>query len=112
MRYLKSFNESLQNRREFIRLSDLEDMCKFNTKYFSTEDKKICSKFLEDGIVTDDLLKIYCSTEIETWGDRFDIVEFVYGDKIIYGKYFNQDYPAKVSFDINQMNTPPVNPNL
>lgn len=44
MRYLKSFNESLQNRREFIRLSDLEDMCKFNTKYFSTE--------------------------IESWGDR------------------------------------------
>ncbi len=118
MKHLKRFNETSQvdpniDFTEHILLSDLLDMCKHHSKYFSKEEKEICSKFLEDNIVTDYLLKLYCLYQIESWGDLYDIVEFIYNDNgpgnaiVIYGKYFNQDYPAKVSFDINEMNTPP-----
>ena len=113
MKHLKRFNEKSQvgpniDFTEHIRLSDLLDMCKYHSEYFSKEEKEMCSKFLEDNIVTDDLLKLYCFCQIESWGDLYDIVEFIYNDKVIYGKYFDQDYPAKVSFDINEMNTPPT----
>jgi hypothetical protein len=98
------------DRIEHIRIYDLIDMCKYETKYFPKEDKEICSKFLEDNIVTDELLKLYCFVQVESVGDKYNIMKFVYDDKIIYGKFFDQDYPAKVSFDINDLNTPPKYP--
>jgi hypothetical protein len=80
--------------REIITDTDLRWLCKYNTE---NEDKLICRKYLEDGEVTTDLLKIYVETEIETWGDMIKgLIEFKYENTIIVGRYNNGDYPAEI----------------
>jgi hypothetical protein len=48
---------------------DLKYLAKHQTEYFSIEDKLQCQKFLKDGIIAPELLKIYVTYELETWGD-------------------------------------------
>ena len=79
--------------------SDLEDMCKHGTDYMCVEHKTICEKFLQDGEITDEILKVYCVGEIESWGDMCDgkDIVFKYGEKTIIG-YWDDDaeYPAVI----------------
>lgn len=111
MRYIKKFNESKEDLSKPIKtividFSDLIYMCKNNSRYFNVSDKNICSKFLDDGLVTNELLKLYCTHELESYGDMFNgIIEFIYKDKKIYGKWNkNKDYPVEISFNMTNLN--------
>lgn len=98
MKHLRKFNENV-GKSINIDFDDLVYMCKYNTNYFNPVDKTKCDKFLKDKIVTDDILKIYCEFELESWGDMIDgLVEFIYDNTIITGKYDadNDDSPAKI----------------
>lgn len=99
MKYIRSFNENYSNIGKSVNIEydDLVYMCKYDTEYFNSEDKEKCINFLKDKNLTDDILKIYCEYELESWGDMVDgLIEFKYEDTIIIGKYEYGDYPAKI----------------
>lgn len=97
MKHLRKFNENV-GKSININFDDLVYMCKYNANYFNKIDKIKCDKFLKDEIVTDDILKIYCEFELESWGDMIDgLIKFIYNDTIITCKYDdNDDSPAKI----------------
>lgn len=86
-----------------INIDDISYMCRHNKEYFDSDDLDICNDFISDNIVNDELLKLYCTHYIEEQGDLYNIIEFHYDDKKLYGKYTSQGYPAKVSFSLTDI---------
>ena len=83
---------------ESILIFDLLFMCLYEKQFMNDEGKLICEKFMDNDIVTEDLLKLYCEKELESWGDARmgEIITFIYENFIIKGKCINENYPVKI----------------
>ena len=69
----------------------------FETSCMGDENKNICKEFLETSEVTEDLLKLYCLKELESWGDMVkSIVYFQYENKKISGRWVDYDEPVEI----------------
>jgi hypothetical protein len=78
---------------------DLRYMAKHQTTYFDQDSKSVCQKFLQDNIVTPELLKIYTTYELENWGDISNKpVTFTYNNWTIKGIYHKNkhEYPVEI----------------
>jgi hypothetical protein len=72
-----------------IKTSELDFMCKFQTLKLTDEEKNVCKKYLDDKIVTEDLLKIYCIMDLDICNDIYygSDVKFLYKNKYIIGNH-------------------------
>jgi len=87
-------------REEIVNKKDIIQMCG-NTKYMPKKDMETCEKYISDGIVTKELIRLYSLVQLEIWGDLVEgdgKVEFKYEED---GKYMtvvgkSVDYEAIV----------------
>lgn len=105
MKHLRKFNEGQQY--NDITRNKLYDFCTdivpnhFMTKATPEEQKEV-DNFLNNNIVSDDLLRLYVTWELEVWGDMIkdQPIVFDFEGKMILGSidYNNDESNIKIEF--------------